>query len=308
VIRRTHQPARPEEAATAGVLYGRHDRVFTLRPGRYVYLVTSSREMVLARKYQVGPRSPGVARSATHRSLANLYRQRKGRDAKIVAAGQFAFHFGQILRVDNRSGTFRGDENSLMFAIRVLSDAHLKLNGGALVESYDPGDPEPPSHTPVNLSYEEYQLQEAQRVNDDPLARAMMHFYEDLGGLLLQHAPDGSLESALRGMLATAEARRDFTGFIEFTYPFESARSADGLAFAIAKLTLDSAAPDSFVNVVLRQSGNILEELAPLLSRNAVQNLLHSQHQLNLIVRRAQFVEKFRGDQVALLKAGLGEQ
>jgi len=228
----------PFELAEAGALYGRNDRIFRLRAGLYVYLVTSDRDVILAPKFHIKKLFKTGRGLATHKSLLRRSMKTLGRKPEIVAAGQLTYFFGQIVRIDNRSGNFRGDINALRFAAGILVSLGLEINPSAVIVAFDPEDPQQNGHTPEELTLDEYQMEIQVQVAGDPLGRRLINFYDSLGRVLIDAAADRRLDTGLKIMLDATNTNY-LADFIQIAYPLESARSADGLAFGVLRVALE---------------------------------------------------------------------
>lgn len=175
-----------------------------LPEGKYVFLVSSTSEVIFSPVYQIknwGHERTGLV---THKSLLNKL---QSSPTSILGSGEFQIHSGVVSSVSNRSGNFRGSEIHLKYSLRQLKALGLPLQPQTeviiiLAESEDDW-----GHTPQSMSYDQFQLQLREGIAEDPRLNELAQKYLKLYRILSKHFP------------AKVAGRADLMAFLDFYSP-----------------------------------------------------------------------------------------
>lgn len=232
-IPRTVQPEYAVEIPEGGRIYAPGESIGSLPTGSYLYLVTSTGETLIAPKFDLKSLKANGKGLHTHKSLLNLYLRQKGAAPSVVAAGQFAMAFDILVRLDNRSGNFRGEANRLPIAQMMLSALGIPFSEELQIVETNPKDPSQSGHTPQDRSMDEYQLQIHRELAQDPRMAKMAALYEEMFHVLKSVAASPTPEKVSFFLIDKAIASKNFNGVAEMIIPYQAATSPDGFAWGI---------------------------------------------------------------------------
>lgn len=96
-----------------------------LSDGAYVYIIDKQGNL------GISIRAPDLKNFkeplVSHRALANRLQKNLGKEPEVVAAGEIEISLGKVSVLNNKSGTYRGDQPHLDFAENILSRHGLKI-------------------------------------------------------------------------------------------------------------------------------------------------------------------------------------
>ncbi|MGE4130690.1 MAG: hypothetical protein AB7F86_03585 [Bdellovibrionales bacterium] len=230
-IHRTPQPLYEGEVALAGTLMSPGMPATELSTGAYVYLMAEDGRMVYAPKYDWQAFQKGQPWLATHKALL----KRLG-SAKIVAAGEWTVAFGQIVKLNNRSGNFKGGAAHLAFAENILRRFGFDLDSALGSEDYSDGR-ERKEHTPQERTFDRYQMELFERLQTQSQMRLLAELYEDFVDLVRPHTPHKSV-SEVNGIVFQAALAMQLSAEVElFLFPIGQSLTDDGFVFGLVGQT-----------------------------------------------------------------------
>jgi hypothetical protein len=236
----THTPQQrySSEVEEAGQIVKPGEMLPQLDTGFYIYLITANGEIMFARRYSLQSWTKNLA---THKSLLEMYQRRSGApDAPdIVAAGEFQIAFDQVVEVNNRSGNFRGDDETLKLGVEVLRAHGLPFSNETKIwalsdRAADWG------HSSHEFDKDSDRLQAIKEIMISPRGRVLIDIYRRMYRLTRESFPEVPAQQAIQELTkvqnAGARATGKYDGYQSFYYPLQSAFSADGLEYGIWKI------------------------------------------------------------------------
>jgi hypothetical protein len=125
--------ARLRPAVT--VIGGGKSAAKDIENGTYVYLVDKSGVAVYMNRLLVPPQ-PGGSYIGSHESLYLVLKDLLGKEPELVGAGEFVARNSTILKVTNRSGSFRGGPEHLDHSVTVLKENQLAITEKTFIDDY----------------------------------------------------------------------------------------------------------------------------------------------------------------------------
>ncbi|MBL6991524.1 MAG: hypothetical protein ISR65_17195 [Bacteriovoracaceae bacterium] len=147
LIKQTVRDLFPEELLAVGQVYKLGEHVGPFQNGDYIFLIDHLERLIISPRVPVGQAIDGKY-LASHLGLLNKLIQI---DAQVVdknkatvahtfltkpmvlAAGEFRVINDTIVSLSNRSGSWRGNQSHLSYALRRLKDAHINFHQNAKI-------------------------------------------------------------------------------------------------------------------------------------------------------------------------------
>lgn len=98
-----------------------------LADGNYLYCIDSHKRIVYSPRTLRESVSTDAQYLVTHRSLYSFITHTQSAEPDIIAAGEFRIINGRVSQVNNKSGTFKGNQTHLAFAVSFLKTVGLKI-------------------------------------------------------------------------------------------------------------------------------------------------------------------------------------
>ncbi|MDD0851970.1 hypothetical protein HBN50_02630 [Halobacteriovorax sp. GB3] len=123
-IERSDQQRLPFETDKAGYFYESQE----LDDGEYIYLTLSDGSLFIDKKF-----NPKIEKYNSHRSLLEGLNS----DRFVIGAGELKIYRGHIQKLNNFSGSFRGDDDSLLSSVASFREKGLPFEEDTIIETYD---------------------------------------------------------------------------------------------------------------------------------------------------------------------------
>lgn len=123
-IERSDQKKLPFETDKAGFFYESQE----LDDGEYIYLTLSNGTLLIDKKF-----NSKIEKYNSHRSLLEGIKS----DRFVIGAGELKINRGHIQKLNNFSGSFRGDDESLLSSVALFREKGLPFEENTIIETYD---------------------------------------------------------------------------------------------------------------------------------------------------------------------------
>lgn len=125
------------EKLSAGEIILSHQKLPPLENGAYLYLIDQKGTLIFSNR--VPDLNDFAEPLASHRSLYYRLNSFNQNVTDVVAAGEFEIHHHRVSLINNKSGTFRGNEKNLRWAEDVLLKRGLEIEKNTVRTDYSPG-------------------------------------------------------------------------------------------------------------------------------------------------------------------------
>ncbi|MEC9283727.1 MAG: hypothetical protein VX642_13530 [Bdellovibrionota bacterium] len=129
-----------EKLISAGELIHKNNSINSLADGEYLYVIDSDFRLVISPRFfkNKTKKLNDAPKFAAHLSLESfLINETQTDTIQIFAAGEFRIFNNQVLFVNNRSGSFRGNQDSLNLAKVILAENGLNIGSTSSILNYE---------------------------------------------------------------------------------------------------------------------------------------------------------------------------
>ncbi len=122
---------RPQELYAAGEFITDPNQLNALPDGNYVFLIDRENRIIWSHRTPNREANPDGLHLATHRALANFYRNIGGTEGEFVGAGECLMLNGKpgspVSILNDKANTFHGNQENLDYSVAILKRAGLPV-------------------------------------------------------------------------------------------------------------------------------------------------------------------------------------